>query len=664
MKTVITMVFLSFAMYVGAQPITSTTTYKDWFDAGKMKLSVGKYTLAINDFNKSLALNPSAAEAYLQRGIAKMKNGDNENAATDFTQVIRLQAGSAEAYAYRGQIKQNKGDFQGAMYDINKAIASNSTNADYYIFRSQVSDKMGLTVQAEADRQEAAKMGGSKMIVTTPTSAPEKTEQPKPTAKEMTVKTETVPAAVTPQVVTVKTIPTQTPKQVKAADALPEVADATTAGENETTPPTRRRRMDDDQALQPKNDRVATAEEIRAQKIDIAKKENAAKAAAIQQKKTNLTIEEKAGKNEAPKAVTPPKEVKVEPKTIKVEASRAVEKVAEKIEMQKKETPKAVEKVAEKVTEMPKKEVAAAVVAPKAIEKVVEKVAVPVKVMEAPKPAENKEILASVEVEYLGSTSYTEGGGAAATKGSSPSGRQGEETKKAETPPQKPKAPAFTPQPAKGDKQPESKSAESNKSTDAAKAKVEQLGVSPNAKPIVEVAKPNSTAPEKVNEADIKRSLFNEARRRATADNHKGAIEELDKLIAMDDKNAAAYLNRAISRNQILDFHAALEDVDKAIALAPNMPEAHYNKANIYFDLQQFKDAINSYTTAVEMKKDYVAAYLNRALAKRALGGEYNPCDDWYQAKELGSVKGRKMFESLCGDYEVTTSVTAKKTDK
>ena len=60
------------------------------------KAVIKDYKGAIQDFNKAIELNPDLAEAYYNRGIAKIKSGQKDDGCLDFSKAGEL--GSAKAY--------------------------------------------------------------------------------------------------------------------------------------------------------------------------------------------------------------------------------------------------------------------------------------------------------------------------------------------------------------------------------------------------------------------------------------------------------------------------------------------------------------------------------------------------------------------------------------
>jgi len=84
---------------------------------------------AINDYNKSLSINPNYAEAYVNRGNARYKiAGDKQGAIDDYNKAISLNSNLAKAYQNRGAIRYNLGDKQGAIDDLKQAA---------FLFQSQ-----------------------------------------------------------------------------------------------------------------------------------------------------------------------------------------------------------------------------------------------------------------------------------------------------------------------------------------------------------------------------------------------------------------------------------------------------------------------------------------------------------------------------------------------
>lgn len=84
--------------------------------------NLSNYQLAMENYNKSLKINPYFAAAYLSRGERIFYNGDKVGAMADFQKTIEIEPDNHSAYYWRGQAKASLKDFSGAIDDYSKAI--------------------------------------------------------------------------------------------------------------------------------------------------------------------------------------------------------------------------------------------------------------------------------------------------------------------------------------------------------------------------------------------------------------------------------------------------------------------------------------------------------------------------------------------------------------
>ena len=76
--------------------LACSQTSEDFFEKGIAKSNLGDYKGAIQDYNKAIELDPNLAEAYLNRGVAKILHGKIYSGCLDLSKAGEL--GNMEAY--------------------------------------------------------------------------------------------------------------------------------------------------------------------------------------------------------------------------------------------------------------------------------------------------------------------------------------------------------------------------------------------------------------------------------------------------------------------------------------------------------------------------------------------------------------------------------------
>ncbi|AIE74258.1 MULTISPECIES: tetratricopeptide repeat protein [unclassified Synechocystis] len=90
----------------------------DGMDEGIKK----NYRGAITIFTELILLDPSYADAYFNRGIARARIADYQGAIADHSQAIVLNPQFADAYKARGKIYWQLGDQEQAIADLETAL--------------------------------------------------------------------------------------------------------------------------------------------------------------------------------------------------------------------------------------------------------------------------------------------------------------------------------------------------------------------------------------------------------------------------------------------------------------------------------------------------------------------------------------------------------------
>ena len=93
-----------------------------YFYRGNVYLPKGDYDLALADFNQSIKLQPTLAEAYANRVLVHMVKNDYTQALADANQAVKLQPDLAIAHNNRGVIYAATGNYDGAIADFSQTL--------------------------------------------------------------------------------------------------------------------------------------------------------------------------------------------------------------------------------------------------------------------------------------------------------------------------------------------------------------------------------------------------------------------------------------------------------------------------------------------------------------------------------------------------------------
>ncbi len=133
------------------------------------------------------------------------------------------------------------------------------------------------------------------------------------------------------------------------------------------------------------------------------------------------------------------------------------------------------------------------------------------------------------------------------------------------------------------------------------------------------------------------RSCFHRGIAKYTIGDHKGALDDLNRAIDMNPRNAEAYCLRGFikSRSCVKGEKQAIEDFNRAIEIDPVYAEAYCNRGDAKVFHGDYKKAIEDLTRAVELDPEYGEAYKIRGFAKYIYGDKGGACLDWLRAANL-----------------------------
>ena len=133
----------------------------DWswyYNRGNSYYKLGKNELAIQDFNKSIQLNPNYDKAYNNRGNIYDDLGQYELAIKDFDKSIQLNPNYDLAYNNRGVVYNNLKQYERAIQDFDKSIKINPNYDKSYNNRGNSYNYLGKYERAIQDFDKAIKL--------------------------------------------------------------------------------------------------------------------------------------------------------------------------------------------------------------------------------------------------------------------------------------------------------------------------------------------------------------------------------------------------------------------------------------------------------------------------------------------------------------------------
>lgn len=165
---------------------------------------------------------------------------------------------------------------------------------------------------------------------------------------------------------------------------------------------------------------------------------------------------------------------------------------------------------------------------------------------------------------------------------------------------------------------------------------------------------------------------------------YAGALEDVNKVIALSPNFMLAYFQRAYLRYKNMEYNQSelnldaesatssqassinisssspisidatqisyeliVEDLNRAIELSPRFAYAYYNRGNIYFAQNKVENAISDYTEAIRLQPDFADAYFNRGLAYIKAGNTTAGRADLSKAGEMGVMAAYNILKRL-----------------
>jgi tetratricopeptide (TPR) repeat protein len=125
---------------------------------GNAYTNKGDYDRAIQDYARSIALDPNFVRAFNNRGVAYRRKGDYDRALADFNESIKLNPKYANAFANRAETYLKLGRYDRAGTDFDEAIKLQPELDDVWNGRCWTRAIMGQLQAALSDCEKAVRI--------------------------------------------------------------------------------------------------------------------------------------------------------------------------------------------------------------------------------------------------------------------------------------------------------------------------------------------------------------------------------------------------------------------------------------------------------------------------------------------------------------------------
>jgi len=130
----------------------------DFYIRGIRQALAHRYSAALADYSKALALDPQFVEAYLRRAEVHYLLENDSGVLADCQQAIALDATDPKLHYYQGLARYRLGYVQSAIPAFSNAIARDSEDARFYNWRAIAAQDLGDIEEAAQDFRRAAQL--------------------------------------------------------------------------------------------------------------------------------------------------------------------------------------------------------------------------------------------------------------------------------------------------------------------------------------------------------------------------------------------------------------------------------------------------------------------------------------------------------------------------
>ncbi len=124
----------------------------------KLYFNQKKYDLAMEDYNRAIALDASEGEYYINRGAVFALNNQLQRALEDFNKGLELKPDHANGFKNRSLVFQSFGQWENAMSDISTYLRLHPEDADLWYERGRIKNILKRPQEALHDLDRAIQL--------------------------------------------------------------------------------------------------------------------------------------------------------------------------------------------------------------------------------------------------------------------------------------------------------------------------------------------------------------------------------------------------------------------------------------------------------------------------------------------------------------------------
>jgi tetratricopeptide (TPR) repeat protein len=124
----------------------------------KLYFDLKKYDLALENYNKAIALDSTQGEYYINRGAVNALTNNMQTALGDFNKGLQLKPDHANGYKNRSLIFQSLGQWENAISDITKYLSMHPEDADLWYERGRINNVLNKPAEALPDIDKAIQL--------------------------------------------------------------------------------------------------------------------------------------------------------------------------------------------------------------------------------------------------------------------------------------------------------------------------------------------------------------------------------------------------------------------------------------------------------------------------------------------------------------------------